>query len=233
MSYKDSMIATYLKQTWFFFRAHMQQIMRIQLPFIILITLISMSAMQSVDPENPEINNSILMFYLASLIFLPLYAGATIAYLESVVNKAPISTTEALKIGLTRWGPLFVTKLLGAFGIAIGLLLFFIPGVFMMIRWGFAEYFSIIEKTGPTESLKNSWQDTSEYFWPLLNGLAFLFAVLLGGNLLIETLLQAMGIDSMIIRALFDIVFGFLNCLYTIYGFRLYCVMRENSAEQS
>ncbi len=226
------MIATYLKQTWFFFRANMQPIMRIQLPFIILITLISMSAMQSVDPENPELNNSVLMFYLASLIFLPLYTGATIAYLESVVNNAPISTTAALKIGLNRWGSLFVTKLLGAFGIAMGLLLFFIPGIFILIRWGFAEYFSIIEKTGPTESLKNSWQDTSDYFWPLLNGLALLFALLLGGNLLIGLLLSKIGIESIIIRALFDIVFGFLNCLYTIYGFRLYCVMRENSAEQ-
>ncbi|UTW03494.1 hypothetical protein KDX31_00120 [Amphritea atlantica] len=224
------MVSTYLKQTWFFFRANIQAIMRIQLPFIILITLISMSAMQSVDPENPELNNSILMFYLASLIFLPLYVGATIAYLESVVNNAPISTTEALKVGLSRWVPLFVTKLLGAFGIAIGLLLFFIPGVFMMIRWGFAEYFSIIEKTSPTESLKNSWQDTSEYFWPLLNGLAVLFVILLGSNLLIETLLQSIGLDSLILRSLFDIVFGFLNCLYTIYGYRLYCVMREKQS---
>ncbi|WP_417227441.1 hypothetical protein [Amphritea sp.] len=224
------MIATYLKQTWFFFRAHMQPIMRIQLPFIILITLISMTAMQSVDPENPEMNDSILMFYLASLIFLPLYAGATIAYLESVVNKEPISTIEALKIGLQRWGPLFLTKLLGAFGIALGLLLFFIPGVYVMTRWGFAEYFSVIEKASPTDALKNSWQDTSEYFWPLLNGLAVLFVILLGSNLLIETLLQVMGIESLILRSLFDIVFGFLNCLYTIYGFRLYCVMREKQS---
>ncbi|RTE64661.1 hypothetical protein EH243_16285 [Amphritea opalescens] len=221
------MIATYLKQTWFFFRAHLQPIMRIQLPFIILITLISMSALQSVDPENPEMNDSILMFYLASLVFLPLYAGATIAYLESVVNKDPITTGQALKIGLQRWGPLFLTKLLGACGIVIGLLLFFIPGVYVMIRWGFAEYHSVIEKSGPTESLKNSWQDTSEFFWPLLNGLAFLFVILLGSNLLIEMLLQTLGIESLILRSLFDIVFGFLNCLYTIYGFRLYCVMRE------
>ncbi|MBU2966849.1 hypothetical protein Q4508_16040 [Amphritea sp. 2_MG-2023] len=224
------MIATYLKQTWFFFRAHMQPIMRIQLPFIILITLISMTAMQSVDPENPEMNDSILMFYLASLVFLPLYAGATIAYLESVVNKEPISTIEALKIGLQRWGPLFLTKLLGAFGIALGLLLFFIPGVYVMTRWGFAEYFSVIEKASPTDALRNSWQDTSEYFWPLLNGLAVLFVILLGSNLLIETLLQTMGIESLILRSLFDIVFGFLNCLYTIYGFRLYCVMREKQS---
>lgn len=224
------MIATYLKQTWFFFRAHMQPIMRIQLPFIILITLISMTAMQSVDPENPEMNDSILMFYIASLVFLPLYAGATIAYLESVVNKEPISTIEALKIGLQRWGPLFLTKLLGAFGIALGLLLFFIPGVYVMTRWGFAEYFSVIEKASPTDALRNSWQDTSEYFWPLLNGLAVLFVILLGSNLLIETLLQTMGIESLILRSLFDIVFGFLNCLYTIYGFRLYCVMREKQS---
>ncbi|GGK85490.1 YciC family protein [Amphritea balenae] len=227
------MVPIYLKQTWFFFRANLMPIMRIQLPFIILITLISMSAMQSVDPENPQMNNSVMMFYLTSLIFLPLYAGATIAYLESVVNEKPISTLHALKIGLSRWGPLFLTKMLGAFGIVIGLFLFFIPGIYVLIRWAFAEYHCIIEKAGPATALKNSWDDSSDFFWPLLNGLAVLFVILLGGNLLIEMLLQMMGIESMMIRRLLDIVFGFLNCLYTIYGYRLYCVMREGGpAEQ-
>jgi hypothetical protein len=226
------MVPLYLKQTWFFFRANLIPIMRIQLPFIILITLISMSAIQSVDPENPQMNNSLMMFYLTSLIFLPIYVGATIAYLESVVNEQPISTTEALKIGLTRWWPLLITKMLGAFGIVIGLFLFFIPGIYVLVRLAFSEYHSVIEKAGPTEALKNSWDDTSEFFWPLVNGLAVLFVILLGGNLLLEALLQLMGIDSVLLRSLLDIVFGFLNCLYTVYGFRLYCVMREGPAEQ-
>lgn len=224
------MVPLYLKQTWFFFRANLVPIMRIQLPFIILITLISMSAIQSVDPKNPQMNNSLMMFYLTSLIFLPIYVGATIAYLESVVNEQSISTTEALKIGLTRWWPLLITKMLGAFGIVIGLFLFFIPGIYVLVRFAFSEYHSVIEKSNPTDSLKNSWDDTSEYFWPLVNGLAVLFVILLGGNLLLEALLQAMGIDSVLLRSLLDIVFGFLNCLYTVYGFRLYCVMREKSS---
>ncbi len=224
------MVPLYLKQTWFFFRANLVPIMRIQLPFIILITLISMSAIQSVDPENPQMNNSLMMFYLTSLIFLPIYVGATIAYLESVVNEQPISTTEALKIGLTRWWPLLITKMLGAFGIVIGLFLFFIPGIYVLVRLAFSEYHSVIEKAGPTEALKNSWDDTSEFFWPLVNGLAVLFVILLGGNLLLEALLQVMGIDSVLLRSLLDIVFGFLNCLYTVYGFRLYCVMREKQS---
>lgn len=224
------MVPLYLKQTWFFFRANLVPIMRIQLPFIILITLISMSAIQSVDPENPQMNNSLMMFYLTSLIFLPIYVGATIAYLESVVNEQPISTTEALKIGLTRWWPLLITKMLGAFAIVIGLFLFFIPGIYVLVRFAFSEYHSVIEKAAPTKALKNSWDDTSEFFWPLVNGLAVLFVILLGGNLLLEALLQLMGIDSVLLRSLLDIVFGFLNCLYTVYGFRLYCVMREKQS---
>lgn len=227
------MVATYLQQTWYFFRSNLGAIMKIQLPFIILITLISMSATSSIDPENPQMNNSIMMFYLASLVFLPLYAGATVAYLESVVNNKPISVGTALGIGLTRWGPLFLTKMLGAFGIVIGLFLFFVPGIYLLIRWAFAEYHCVLEKAGPAEALKNSWDDTSEYFWPLLNGLALLFVVLLGSNMLIEMLLQSMGLSSPLLRSLLDIVFGFLNCLYTIYGYRLFCVMREgNSAQQ-
>lgn len=226
------MVPLYLKQTWFFFRANLVPIMRIQLPFIILITLISMSAIQSVDPENPQMNDSMMMFYLASLIFLPLYAGATIAYLQSVVNEQPISTTEALKTGLIRWWPLLITKMLGALAIVIGLFLLFVPGIYVLIRFAFSEYHSVIEKVSPTDALKNSWDDTSEFFWPLLNGLAVLFVILMGGNLLLQGLLQSIGIESLLISSLLDIAFGFLNCLYTVYGFRLYCVMREGPAEQ-
>lgn len=223
------MALTYLKQTWFFFRANLQPIMKIQLPFIILISLISMTAMQSVDAENPQMNGSIMMFYLTSLIFLPLYAGATIAYLDSVVNDEPITPGAALKIGLTRWGPLFLTKLVSAVGIVIGLFLFFIPGIYVMVRWAFAEYHCVIQKSGPTDALKDSWDDTQPYFWHLLNGLAMLFVILVGANLLIDWLLASVGIESMLIRGLLDIVFAFLNCLYSIYGFRLYCVMREEA----
>ncbi len=221
------MALTYLQQTWHFFRANLIPILRIQLPFIILITLISLSAMQSVDSENPQMNGSVMLFYIASLIFLPLYGGATIAYLESVVNDAPISTGAALKIGLTRWGALFFTKTLAAIGIVIGLLLFFIPGIYVMVRWAFAEYNCIINTAGPVDALKDSWADSERYFWILLNGMAMLFALLIGANLLSEWLLLSIGLDSLLLRSLLDILFGFMNCLYTIFGFRIFCVMRE------
>ncbi len=226
------MVPTYLKQTWYFFRANLGAIMQIQLPFIILITLISMSAMESMDTENPQMNNSIAMFYICSLILLPLYAGATIAYLESVVRDKPISTMAALKIGMSRWGSLFLAKLLGAFGIVMGLFLFFVPGIYVLIRWAFAEYHCIIEKDSPVDALRNSWHDTSDFFWPLLNGLAVLFVILFGANVILEGILTSAGLMSTAVRAVMDVVFGFMNCLYTIYGYRLYCVMREGGTPE-
>lgn len=221
------MALSYLQQTWNFFRAHLIPIMRIQLPFIILISLISLIAMQSVDSENPQMNPSVMMFYLASLVFLPLYGGATIAYLESVINDAPLSTTAALRIGLTRWGALFITKILAAMGIVIGMFLFFIPGIYVLVRWAFAEYHCVINTAGPVDALKDSWDDSAKYFWILLNGMALLFTMLVGANILVEWLLASIGIDSQLLRTLLDIFFGFMNCLYTIYGFRIFCVMRE------
>ncbi|MEH6577405.1 MAG: hypothetical protein V7731_10070 [Amphritea sp.] len=225
------MALTYLQQTWNFFRANLIPIMRIQLPFIILISLISLIAMQSVDTVNPQMNSSVMIFYIASLIFLPLYGGATIAYLESVINDAPLTTIAALKVGLTRWGPLFVTKMLAAFGIVIGLFLFFIPGIYVLVRWAFAEYHCVIHTAGPTDALKDSWDDSSDYFWILLNGMALLFAILISANIVTEWLLASIGIESLVIRTLLDIFFGFMNCLYTIFGFRIFCVMREQQQQ--
>ncbi len=122
--------------------------------------------------------------------------------------------------------------MLGAFGIVIGLFLFFIPGIYVLIRWHFRVPLHH-RKIRPGHCPQKQLGRQLRLFWPLLNGLAVLFVILLGGNLLIEMLLQMMGIESMMIRRLLDIVFGFLNCLYTIYGYRLYCVMREGGpAEQ-
>ena len=221
------MALTYLKQTWFFFRMNLAAIMKIQLPFIILLNIIGSIVLGSVDSEQPQVNTSVLMLSMASLLFLPLYWGATIAYLDSVVNDRPLTAFQALQLSLSRWGSLFLTYFISGAGIVIGLMCLIAPGIFLTVRWAFADYHCMLEKSSATEALRDSWDTTKDYFWDLLTGLVSLFVLITGSNLMVTWFFSSLGIDSFLLRSVQDIVFGFLNCLFMIYGFRVFCVMRE------
>lgn len=224
------MAFTYLKQTWFFFRMNLTAIMKIQLPFIIILNIIGTIVLSSLDGEQQGIDPSVMMLSLVSLLFLPLYWGATIAYLDSVVQDRPLTAFQALQLSLSRWGSLFLTYFISGAGIVLGLMMFIIPGLYLTVRWSFADYHCMLEKSSPLEAMKDSWETTREYFWDLLTGLACLFVLITGANLTVSWLFSTIGIDSLVVRSLQDIFFGFLNCLFMIYGFRVFCVMREKQS---
>jgi uncharacterized membrane protein len=72
-------------------------------------------------------------------------------------------------------------ELLTALIIFVGFLLLIVPGIIASVGLGFAPYFVIDRGTGPTDSLKQSWDITKGYKWQLfLFGLALIGLNLLG-----------------------------------------------------
>ena len=74
----------------------------------------------------------------------------------------------------------FLASLVYGLAVAIGLLLFIVPGIYLGIKMQFYGYFIVDKKMGTVESLKASWGVTKGSFWNL-----FLFGLLCFGiNLL-------------------------------------------------
>ena len=67
--------------------------------------------------------------------------------------------------------------------ILLGLVLLFVPGVILGVRWMAAYGYLLAEGQGVTQSLKSSWEATRPHFLPLLVTAAVPFALLVGGTL--------------------------------------------------
>ncbi|MBY4678279.1 YciC family protein [Marinobacterium arenosum] len=227
------MITEYIRQSLFFFRGHLNVIARIQLPFLLLINLFGTLSASDMEPGSPQQQQMLAAMAIANFLLIPLYWGATIAYLGSVVDNQPLSPLNALGRALTRWRSLLLVYMLTGLAAFGGFMLFIVPGIFLLIRLGFADYICVLERQGSMASLRQSWQQTEDYFWTLLKGLAVLFVALSGSEILLELLLDQLFGNSLWTALPLNILFGLLHTLLTVYGFRIYCVMREEQPAPS
>lgn len=218
----------YLRQTLFFFRSHFSVIARIQLPFLIILSIVGVFAMGSLEDNSPQQRQLLAGLAFANFTLIPIYWGATIAYFGSVVDGRPYTVGQSISQALSRWRQLLIVYVLTGLAAGTGFMLLIIPGIYLLIRFAFADYFCVNEGMKAVASLKASWQTTNDYFWHLLPGLAILFTTLSGAEILLDQLLLTE--DSSPIMALpIDLFFGLLHSLLTIYGFRIYCVMKEEN----
>ncbi len=217
----------YIRQSIFFFRSHFAMVVRIQLPFLLLINILALLVEGTVDPEADGFRNYIAGLTLLNLTLMPIYTAATILYFASVVQNRPLTAGQALLLGLSRWRALLLVYILTAFAIFSGLLFLIIPGIFIMIRLAFADYICVTEGKGAMQSLRESWEHTQDWFWILLNGLAILFAVVTGTEMLLELLLKQADLLNGMVSGGINIVFSLINTVMTVYGYRIYCIAME------
>lgn len=94
--------------------------------------------------------------------------------------------------GFDSFAPAFLTTLIMLVGVSIGLLLLVIPGVFLMVAWGFALWFVALERASALEALAASWTLLKENTASVL--LVIVLSVIvnsLGGSILLGTVLTA------------------------------------------
>ncbi|GAA0703425.1 hypothetical protein GCM10009104_36180 [Marinobacterium maritimum] len=219
----------YLRQSLFFFRSHLNRLALIQIPFLAVLAFVQFQLIQQLPGNGEDLQMELVqrnMFISSSLdlALMPIYWGATLFYLQSVLQGQPLAVGRALTLSLTCWGRLLVTYILSVLAISFGLVLLIVPGIYIGIRLAFAEFYCVMEGMGPVESLKASWEKTADFFWPLFQGLALIF----GALLLAETLIGEALRDQKGAMMLVSLGIQFLGVLPTIYAYRIYCVMKAD-----
>ncbi|MBP0049761.1 hypothetical protein H9C73_13570 [Marinobacterium sp. AK62] len=219
------MTLDYLRQSLFFFRNHANKLALIQVPFLALVSIVQYQLLQGIDEETAQVQRSLFLSSALDLALMPVYWGATLLYLRSVLDGQPFTISQALIAGLGCWGRLLLTYILTALAISTGLLLFIVPGIYIGIRLAFAEFYCVMEGKGPIESIGASWASTREFFWPLFQGLALIIGLLLATELALGQLLA----EQQNLMMLVSLVVQFLGVVPTIFAYRLYCVMKEDN----
>lgn len=95
-------------------------------------------------------------------------------------NDEQTSLNESISTGLRLALPLIGLGILMGLGIIFGLMLFIVPGVFLICMWAVAAPALVVERTGVIESLGRSIALTSGYRWWVLLIFIVVFALSMG-----------------------------------------------------
>lgn len=216
------MATDYLKQSYYFFRSNLSSLLSIQLPFIAILMVIQQSVVGGLE-ESANLQHDLFLLTAMDLLFVPIYLGATIFYMQSIVDGSRISTVQSWAWGLQNWGRLFFTFLLSAIVISMGLMLLVLPGLYIAVRLGLANQVCLLERKSPIEAMKISWGATSDLFWTLAKGLAIIYGLLFVGELVLAPLVEG----NLILRFIGSALIDFLNVFGAIYTFRIYRAWRD------
>ncbi len=218
----------YLRQSFFFFKQNFITIAKIQLPFLIILNGLALSMdMNAADTD--DFRQQTAYISILSLSFLPIYWGATILYMQSKLSNSALTASQAIIASLSFWRSLLFTFILTSFAVFGGLLLLIIPGIYIGVRLAFADYICVLEKQTAVNSLKQSWKESADYFWTLLPGLAILFTGIQLIEMPIAHTLSTMEDRNLLVELPIVAIVDLLGALITVFGFRIYCIMREET----
>lgn len=129
---------------------------------------------------------------LVSLVTSYILQGTLTRASVDDLSKKGVSIGAALGDGLRYFFPLFIVALLTGLGVVIGLVLFVLPGVFLMVRWVVSAPAAVIEREGPTHSIGRSADLTRDHRWAVfglvLLYLVFYYAIILGLGIIVAAI---------------------------------------------
>jgi len=132
----------------------------------------------------------IFMFFLKIFFWalsVVLYTGLAYVSVLFCENKAVFF--QELFSKTDRAASYFFSSLLYGLVVALGFLMFVIPGVIFMIRFQFYQYYAVSQGMSPVDALKASWRDTKGSFWNL-----FAFGFVLAGINILGALCLGIGL---------------------------------------
>lgn len=216
------MTPNYLKQSYFFLKANLSTLVSIQLPFILVLIFLKQSLISDIE-EGSNLQRELFMLTGLDLLFVPIYLAATILFMQSVIEKKPISALQALLHGFSVWGRLFLTFLCSAIAISLGLMLLVVPGIYIGVRLVLANIICVLEGKGPAAAIRSSWAFSAPHYWMLFKGLATIYGAIFAAELLIAPMVDA----NSLIAIFSQVVLDFLNIFGTIFAFRIYHAWRD------
>jgi hypothetical protein len=99
------------------------------------------------------------------LVVAPLITAICIYALRSVAEGGRPGAGESFVSGFEAFTPLFLAVLLAAVGIAAGLLLLIVPGVYLAVRWFFVPQAVVLDGARGLQALSRSGEIVDGFWW--------------------------------------------------------------------
>jgi hypothetical protein len=131
------------------------------------------------DDTSPSWAETSIAAAVAFLVVAPLITAICVHALRSVAGGGSPGTREAIVKGFESFAPIFFAVLLAAAGIAVGLLLFVVPGVYLFVRWYFVPQAVVLEGARNAAALRASSRLVAGAWWRTF-GLVLLVNLIVG-----------------------------------------------------
>jgi hypothetical protein len=136
----------------------------IVVPVQLIVAGIGLEELTSSYRENDTRAELILPTVVSFLVVAPLIAAATIHVLQQLAAGERPRAGRAIQASLDLFTPVFLAVLLAGAGIALGLILLIIPGIYLAVRLLFVPQSVVIDNASGPDALRHSW-DVSRGFW--------------------------------------------------------------------
>ena len=115
--------------------------------------------------ESPTLAETAVPTVVRFLVVGPLITAICIYALRSVAQGGRPGAGESLVSGFEAFTPLFLAVLLAALGIALGLLLLIVPGIYVAVRWFFVPQTVVLDGARGPQALAQSSQTVQGFWW--------------------------------------------------------------------
>lgn len=215
------MLIQLLTDSWSFFKTHIVAISIIILPIVVPIDIFTALYEYFFTGEEYVFSDYVIPMTIGFIAY-PIYSVAVIFYMSSIISGEYLDTKSLWTLGLKFWMPYMILTLLITLALMAGFILLVIPGIILAVRYSFAEFDLLFNRSNPIDSLTNSWNATREYRWVLFGGLLVITIALLLPYYFIHYLFDEPSIFYFVVDEVLNIAYSVLYALYTIFAFRVY-----------
>lgn len=233
------MLYKLLLDSWNFFRNHLRVLAFIILPIVLPIEIFAAIFEYHFLGDEPTMQE-LLMLRIPAIIAAPIYSVAVVFYIASIIGNKPLPLTSMWLLGIRYWLVYFLLTLMIGMMAGFGLLLFILPGLFLLAKFAFAQFELLLHGHTPPEALRRSWQRTTGHTATLLGGYVVLATLFIAVYLVLGTLIGLLYPDysslleqksavPIVFGLVVTVIFAVLECLFTIFAFRVYDEARKQT----
>lgn len=138
------------------------------IPVEVIVSGIGLGQITAPYDEDPPLAALVVPLAVEYLVTAPLITGMTIHALLRAASGQQPGTRASIAAGLEVFAPIFLAVILAAIGIAAGLFLLVLPGVYLAIRWFFVAQAVVVDGRRGAEALRRSGELVSGAWWRVL-----------------------------------------------------------------
>jgi hypothetical protein len=135
------------------------------IPADLIVQGVGLEMLTSSYDESPDVAETLIPSIVEFLVVMPIVAAICIYALHQIAAGQRPSAGQVFVAGFEAFTPLFGAVVLAALGIALGFVVFILPGIYLAVRWYFVPQTVVIEGARGAGALSRSAQILRGRWW--------------------------------------------------------------------